>query len=577
MLRLAPGTTSAGGGRSQTRICASAGHARESREWSLRAVRTWFDLRCTHQRARVQLGVPTGASNFSVYCDRLMRAAMLRPDHSHARPQPASRAPEQGRPARIAKDVPVIPLYQTPLVYVVPDEVVRGIRPGTFRPVHLERGGLVARPLAFAAALAVSLLAVSGAGGAGAQTPKRGGTVVFAQAEEPACLNPFDERCPPGTSPFTLRPIFGRVLESAFEVGPDFTWRPRLVSSVTYTRRPPFVLTYHIRPEAQWSDGTDHGRGLRVHAPGVPEARPSRRHYPDAMFAASARSTRRRSGSYCVRAWGFPRPVREDLAAHALLGEDLATVWRDGIENPKTGSTDRKRPVPHRGLGPRQGDHAPSQSSVLGSAPGIPRPARHSFLRSTGVRLSAGFGRESSMSPPVLRRASFQPSSVSPASGFRLPRRGVGSFRDPRGPGRPSCAQEQAGSPRTRLRHRSRRARASCIRGPRRAGTAYVTASSSRLGAGTTGRTGALSLPSRRGAPAARAGGLPTRCGWHVRLRRRAALASLRYQIRHPATTDPEWSSSPRRSCDSRASRWCRSSQPFGALRSDSPERRLST
>ena len=53
-----------------------------------------------------------------------------------------------------------------------------------------ERGELVARAVALAAAVAVSLLAVSGAGGAGAQTPKRGGTLVIrVLGPEPACLN----------------------------------------------------------------------------------------------------------------------------------------------------------------------------------------------------------------------------------------------------------------------------------------------------------------------------------------------------------------------------------------------------
>ena len=56
------------------------------------------------------------------------------------------------------------------------------------------------RPTALLAAVALSLLAVSGAGGAGAQTPKRGGTLVIAAAPhlEPACLNPFVTACNAG-------------------------------------------------------------------------------------------------------------------------------------------------------------------------------------------------------------------------------------------------------------------------------------------------------------------------------------------------------------------------------------------
>ncbi len=53
----------------------------------------------------------------------------------------------------------------------------------------------MARPLALVAAVVVSLLAVSGAGGADAQTPKRGGTVVFGAGAEPTCLSPVDASC----------------------------------------------------------------------------------------------------------------------------------------------------------------------------------------------------------------------------------------------------------------------------------------------------------------------------------------------------------------------------------------------
>ena len=46
-----------------------------------------------------------------------------------------------------------------------------------------------------------------------------------------------------------------KVLQTPFEVGPDFTYEESLVSRVDYTRQRPFTLTYHIRPEARWSDG----------------------------------------------------------------------------------------------------------------------------------------------------------------------------------------------------------------------------------------------------------------------------------------------------------------------------------
>ena len=106
----------------------------------------------------------------------------------------------------------------------------------------------MARGSALAGAVAVALLAVSGAGGAAVQTPKRGGTVVFGAGAEPTCLSPVDASCAqPG--------FLEKVLEPAFALAPDSTQRPRLVSSVTYTKTPPFTVTLGIHPAARWSDG----------------------------------------------------------------------------------------------------------------------------------------------------------------------------------------------------------------------------------------------------------------------------------------------------------------------------------
>ena len=55
-------------------------------------------------------GVPTGASNFTGYCDRLI-TPRPRPGHSHARRQPARRAPEQDR-REAGEGRTRIPLFQ---------------------------------------------------------------------------------------------------------------------------------------------------------------------------------------------------------------------------------------------------------------------------------------------------------------------------------------------------------------------------------------------------------------------------------------------------------------------------------
>ena len=90
---------------------------------------------------------------------------------------------------------------------------------------------MVARRLALTTAIAVLLLPVSGAGGAGAQTPKRGGTLVFGlPSSEPACLNVLDGRCHNGNS---LAGIASAVLESPYSFGLDLAPQPKLVSGVS--------------------------------------------------------------------------------------------------------------------------------------------------------------------------------------------------------------------------------------------------------------------------------------------------------------------------------------------------------
>ena len=191
------------------------------------------------------------------------------------------------------------------------------------------------RPTALAAAIAVSLLAVSGAGGAAAQTPKRGGTLVFRMVPgEPVCLNVLDARCG-----WVLPEIVGKVLLKPFEIGPDFTFEESLVSQVDVTRRRPFTLTYHIRPAARWSDGVpitaqDFIFTLRaIRRSGAQWRREL--HAP----VRSARAVDPKTLRVVLR----PRSAQwhdlfgSILPSHALRGADLTHVWGDRIDDPRTG------------------------------------------------------------------------------------------------------------------------------------------------------------------------------------------------------------------------------------------------
>ena len=193
----------------------------------------------------------------------------------------------------------------------------------------------MARPLAILAAAAVSLLAVSGAGGAATQqTPKRGGTIVSSRPGI-TCLNPFGP-----CDVFANDPILMQVLEGAFEVGPDLVFRPNLVTKVEIGRNP-FTLTYLIRPEAAWSDG------IPVTA-------------SDFRFTYRAFATRETSLVDLRPLYAKirrvvilgPKTFRVELAEpfadwrdffhvvlprHVLAGQDLAGAWRDRIDDPSTG------------------------------------------------------------------------------------------------------------------------------------------------------------------------------------------------------------------------------------------------
>jgi len=189
---------------------------------------------------------------------------------------------------------------------------------------------------AVAAAIVVSLLAVSGAGGAGTQTPKRGGTVVISWGTRWGCLNYFNVAC--GVGPVTgwLNDVFA----GAFEQTPGLRYRSGLVSHVD-VRKEPFTLTYHLRPEARWSDGVPVTasdfvftyRAFRKYLP--PD-------FPENLDLRKVRRVRALDAKtvrveFTSRFGGWRDLFFVVFPRHALAGEDLRGIWKDRIENPKTG------------------------------------------------------------------------------------------------------------------------------------------------------------------------------------------------------------------------------------------------
>jgi peptide/nickel transport system substrate-binding protein len=195
---------------------------------------------------------------------------------------------------------------------------------------------------ALRAALAAALLvAVPGAGAAtDAETPRRGGTVVLAGTpREPACLNAFFTRCQQRNLPLM---VMGMVLPGAYSLGPDLTLRPNLVSHVDRTTEPPFTLTYHIRPEARWSDGTpvssrDFVFTYRTSLSKGVELFSS---YAEALArVADVRALDARTVRVVLRSrfGGWRLLFPHVLPEHALAGADFSTVWNERIHDPRTG------------------------------------------------------------------------------------------------------------------------------------------------------------------------------------------------------------------------------------------------
>jgi ABC-type transport system substrate-binding protein len=190
------------------------------------------------------------------------------------------------------------------------------------------------RLIALTATIAVSLLALSGAGGAGAQTPQRGGTVVIAVPgiSEPSCLNWF-------VCDDTLASSLDLVFDGAFELEPDATFRANLVSKAEIVSKQPFTLVFHIRPNARWSEGvpvtasdfvfTD--RAIRKHKPEREVAHWTNVRSVRALDAKTVRVVLR------VRFPDWRDLFHRVLPRHALAAQDLASVWKDALDDPRTG------------------------------------------------------------------------------------------------------------------------------------------------------------------------------------------------------------------------------------------------
>lgn len=166
--------------------------------------------------------------------------------------------------------------------------------------------------------------------------PRKGGTLIFGAEQEPGGLNANLACCSLAWTTW----IVNQVIEGAFEVQPDFTYKPDLVESEPVVTEDPFTITYKVRDEATWSDGTPITAA---------DFEFTWKTWVDPKVAVASRSGYEKIESAEIVddktvTFHFKEPYAgwKDLFGpvlpkHALEGEDFNKVWQKAIVNPKTG------------------------------------------------------------------------------------------------------------------------------------------------------------------------------------------------------------------------------------------------
>lgn len=182
-----------------------------------------------------------------------------------------------------------------------------------------------------AALLLVLTVAATGGSASGAAAP--GPTAVVGLDLDPLCLNVLLNDCNTNVS----HVVAGPVLAGAFRVLPDFSFEPVLVDHVDVQAQP-FALTYHIRPQAVWSDGAPVTADDFIFTletildPANNTLKSGYEHVTDAVRVDAKTVTVR---------FAAPNPDWQTLfqyvlPKHVLAGHDFDQVWRDGIDDPAT-------------------------------------------------------------------------------------------------------------------------------------------------------------------------------------------------------------------------------------------------
>src|SRR5919108_5138303 len=190
------------------------------------------------------------------------------------------------------------------------------------------------------AALALAATGSARVNGPSSAASKSAGTLVFGAEQGGGpdwCLNLIlDVDCNAFWNVVFQTP----VIRGAFLFTPKFTYKPDLISRFKLQTRP-LRVTYYIRKNARWSDGTQ-VTGKDWKFTWQTATNPKYKEHIDPLGWEDIRSV---TGSGKVVKITFKRNFAAwrdlfnyVLPAHALTGTDMLTVWNDCICNPKKGN-----------------------------------------------------------------------------------------------------------------------------------------------------------------------------------------------------------------------------------------------
>jgi peptide/nickel transport system substrate-binding protein len=166
-----------------------------------------------------------------------------------------------------------------------------------------------------------------------------GGTVLFGDEQEPTILNGY---LIDGNSLVTSK-VFNNVFAGAYVIQPDFSYAPWLIDGEAEFTEDPFAVTYTIRDDADWSDGTpvtvdDFIFTLEIHDEDAPHADQitSRAGYELITdYEVDGDKTITFNFEEPYAAWQLL--FSNVLPAHILEGEDFETVMNDELPDVSSG------------------------------------------------------------------------------------------------------------------------------------------------------------------------------------------------------------------------------------------------